>query len=121
MVRRAVALALVALAIGAQPAAAAGTSATAYRGAAYYRALLATRPPPYWNGGGVWPPANVVVHTPGPAVATRPAPRPAPPKTLRVPDGFLEAARNATSSGPLWVKTERGFRLEVSEGRRQPR
>lgn len=93
-----------------RPVSAGHISATAYHSAAFYRALLLYHPPRYWFGGTVFAPfvagRPVVVASPPP----RPKP-PTPPKTLRVPDKYLEAALNAPHPGPLWVKTARGFRL----------
>ena len=106
--------------LSSMPAAAGGVSATSFHGGAYYRALLLNQPPPYWNGGTVWPPANVYVYTPQPADSVRSAPpstlprATAAPKVLRVPDAYVEAAHGAKYPGPLWVKTTDGFRFDTA-------
>ena len=37
------------------------------------------------------------------------------PVTKRVPDAYLAVARSEAPSGPLWVKTARGFRLDAKD------
>jgi hypothetical protein len=102
------------------PAAAGSISPTGYHGGAYYRALLLSQPPPYWNGGTVWPPANVYVYTPMPPDSVRRVPPRSLPhttaslKVLRVPDAYVEAAHGEKYTGPLWIKTTDGFRLDTS-------
>ena len=92
----------------AQPALAA--SANVYRGGAYYRALLLRAPPGYWLGGTVWTPLAPIVYPPRAAGApTQPSSQPV---TRRVPEPYVAAAHRAPPSGPLWVKTAKGFRLE---------
>ena len=105
--------------VSAEPAAAQRNPATVYRGPAFYRALLLTRPPAYWMGGTVWTPLAPYVYPPLPALA-RPAPRVLArpqPVTKRVPDEYLAAALAAQHDGPLWVKTARGFRLDQETAR----
>jgi hypothetical protein len=98
------------------PASAGHVAATGYRPAAFYRALLLRHPPRYWFGGTVFTPlAPVLAARQGVVTPSSPQPqRRPPPKTLRVPAQYLEAALHAPHTGPLWVKTARGFRLDES-------
>jgi hypothetical protein len=106
--------AVASLAIGsAVPAEAAGARPNVFHTGAYYRALLLTRPPPYWMGGTVWVPLApllqpiiVVIQ-----VVEPPSPPPPGPVWRRVPDAYLPFALYAPQRGPLWQKTANGFRL----------
>jgi hypothetical protein len=113
-------LALIAAAAMLVPAAASAghggaTSPLVYRSAAYYRHLLLHRPPAYWAGGTTFVPLTSITETPPAKVAAAPLSpvrRPLLPVTLRIPDAYLDDARQAVHPGPLWIKTVRGFRLD---------
>ncbi len=95
------------------PASAAGKSAAAYRGAAFYRALLSHRPPRYWAGGTMFVPLGPLLQSaPIEVVWYRPRRAPVRPITLRVPEAYLAAALAERHPSPMWVKTAHGFRLE---------
>lgn len=101
-------------------------SATAFFPTSFYRGLLARNPvplgklPPYWFAAGGWP-APLYTYVQQRLLDAQPAPppprapslslSPSSPKTVRVPAAYLELARANAPTGPMWVKTERGFRL----------
>ena len=86
-------------------------SPTVYRSGAFWRALLLTKPPPYWMGGTVFVPLAPFVR-PEPVVHSLEPPPPLRPIWKRIPDVYIAAAYARPPAGPLWVKTRHGFRLE---------
>lgn len=93
-----------------------GAFVTGFHTGAFYRALLLRRPPPFWMDGTVFVARRSFVQ-PQPRIARPAPPKPPQPQWRRVPAAYLAAARSAHRSGPLWVKTAQGFRLD-SEGTR---
>jgi hypothetical protein len=102
--------AALAAAVAVPASAAPAPSANVFRTGAYYRALLLSPGrPAYWAGGTVWVPLVPA----RPRVAQPTAVGGAVAQWRRVPDAYIGAALASPPEGPLWVKTDTGFRLEA--------